>query len=65
MHRGDATAEKIFRQMNARVRCTGYDSSTKWRKYLDTLGYLFQRQVNCTRFVDAMEPADIAILCYF
>ena len=55
----------MFRQMNARVRCTGYDSSSKWRKYLDTLGYLFQRQVICSRFVDAMEPADIAILCYF
>ena len=55
----------MFRNMNAWVCYVGYDSSRKWRKYLDALGYPFQKQMICTKFVKAMEPADIAILCYF
>ena len=51
--------------MNAQARYVGYDCSSEWQKYVDALGYPFQKKVINSWSVETMEPADIAILSYF
>ena len=44
---------------------TGYDSSTGWRKYSESLGYSFVHQCIDQKFVEEMEPLDVLIMSYF
>ena len=61
----DDTRAMIREIKNAKVSYTGYDSSSGWREYIDSLGYTFIEKHIDKRFVDDMQPVDVAILCYF
>lgn len=70
-HHGISSAsdtKAMIRQLeNAKVSYTGYDSCSGWREYISRLGsgYSFSEKRIDKRFVDGMEPVDVAILCYF
>ena len=61
----DETRSMIQEIRNAKVSYIGYDSSSGWMEYVRRLDYTFQEQQIDKRFVDGMEPVDVAILCYF
>ena len=63
----DDIRTKIREIQSARVSYTRYDSSSGWREYFGSLGpgYNFSKQHINKRFVDGMQPVDVAILCYF
>ena len=61
----DETKSMIREIRDAKVSYTGYDTASGWIEYVRKLGFTFEKQQIDKRFVDAMQPVDVAILCYF